>query len=307
MTPTQALDLAGSQAVRGDFSASLSILEAILPVITETPEWIEANFVNRLGLFFLKLHKPTIALPLFLRAQELDPSSRPAHYNLSYALIMLGRRNEALAAFSGIVTPWDGTPPAPASVANYEVNAADYDANELSQYFSQRLLVSYSNAAPARRIGAALDLGCGSGLLGTRIPASATSLTGIDISPAMLELARQRGVYDQLLAGDMTRVMAELPTATFDTAFAACTLYHMADLSPIFTQVGRLLKPGGIFAFSVDPAPDHMEIGTTGPGEYCHGLPYLRHLAETTGFSERGVEIDRHRGPPGFWVVLCRN
>lgn len=306
MTPTQSLDLAEAHAARGDFAACQAVLEAALSGIEETPEWADADIVNRLGLTILKLRKPAVAAPLFMRALELDPTSRAAGFNLSYALIMLRRREEALAAFARVVTPWDGTPPAPASIRNYESNAAGYDANELNQYFSQRLLAAYSNAAPARRIGAALDLGCGSGQLGSHIPASATSLTGIDISPAMLDLARRRNVYGSLLLGDMASVMAGLDDAAFDTVFAACTLYHMADLSPVFAQVARLLRPGGIFVFSVDPAPDHMDIGMSNPGEYCHSLPYLRRMAADAGLGERGLEIDRHRGPPGFWMTLRR-
>ncbi|MBC8451876.1 MAG: class I SAM-dependent methyltransferase, partial [Rhodospirillaceae bacterium] len=51
-----------------------------------------------------------------------------------------------------------------------------------------------------------LDLGCGTGLVGKALAAHGFhQLDGVDISPAMLAEARRKGIYGDLLIGDMTR------------------------------------------------------------------------------------------------------
>jgi predicted TPR repeat methyltransferase len=78
----------------------------------------------------------------------------------------------------------------------------------------------------------------------------------------------------------------------------------MADLAPYFRQAARLLEPGGNLFFSVDPAPDDMEIGESGPGEYAHSRSYLRRCAAETGFSEVAIAVMGHRATPGFWCAF---
>ena len=160
-----------------------------------------------------------------------------------------------------------------------------------------------SPAAPGRRIRAALELGCGTGLLATNLPNSYSRLVGIDITADMIALAKGRGVYDDLRSGDLVEVMAEL-SERFDTVFASCVFPYIGDLAPVFAQVSGLLNADGMFVFSVDPAPDSMEIGVTVTGEYSHSRKYLRGLAKQNGLLERVIEIDRHRGPPGFWCAF---
>ena len=49
-----------------------------------------------------------------------------------------------------------------------------------------------------------LDLGCGSGLAGVMIKPRAADLTGVDLSPEMIELARARNIYDRLEVAEIT-------------------------------------------------------------------------------------------------------
>ena len=57
-----------------------------------------------------------------------------------------------------------------------------------------------------------LDLGCGTGLSGAAFKDRAGHLTGIDLSPAMIEKARSRGIYDSLAVADIERAMAGDPS-----------------------------------------------------------------------------------------------
>ena len=139
------------------------------------------------------------------------------------------------------------------------------------------------------RFAAAFDLGCGTGLMGAAIRDRIDHLTGIDLSPGMLALARAkawqgRPLYDRLAEGDLSAFLAGQAGGSADLCLAADVLIYVADLGPVLAQIGRVQRPGGIAAFTVQ---SHGATGTAlGPdGRY-----------RPRGFTHRG---GRRRGRPG--------
>lgn len=252
--------------------------------------------LNRVG-------RPAEAEPRLRRALELKPDFAMAHHNLACSLTQLGRMEEAVAAFSAFARPWTGTTAQSHSVQALDAVATNYDGNTLHQYFSDRLLRLMQQTCPGRRMGRVLELGTGTGLLASRLPASATRVDGVELSSAMLAQARARGVYHSLIEGALPGIL-ETVEGPYDTILSSCVLYHFADLDPFFAQAVRLLAPDGVFAFSVDPMTDDHDIGITHAGEYAHSRAYLRRLAVAHGLREAAMEVDLHRGPPGFWCVF---
>ncbi len=111
--------------------------------------------------------------------------------------------------------------------------------------------------------GYGLDLGCGDGLL-TRIVLERVghrSVVGIDPDPAEAALARHLGIYDEVLSipGDAIPVTDE----TFDWVFSNSVLEHIDEIRPVLREVARVLKPGGVFLFTV-PA-EGFHAGLRGP------------------------------------------
>jgi SAM-dependent methyltransferase len=290
---------------------------------------IDPDRAARIVERFLDRHPPTISflaryinallvarrfadgLRMSDRAIGTFPDNTTLHRNKSVALIHLGRAEEAVAAFARSVHPYrpkgeisEGRSRPDAELrAQYAGLAPTYDDNPLHQSFSERmaaLITKVSGTASHKRM---LDVGCGTGLLGTHIKAA--RLVGIELSPDMLARARARGVYDELVEGDLVEAMAARQD-TFDVVVSSCALYHLADLAPFFRESARLLVPGGYMFFSVDPAPDDMEIGVTEPGEYAHSRAYLRRLAAETGFTETAIGVMPHRICPGFWCAFRR-
>ncbi len=239
------------------------------------------------------------------RARALCPDAWESHFNMSAYLIADGREEEALASFARILRPHGqaDAPPRADIVAQYAPIAPSYEENPLQLYFSKRMAEIILDVLKTTGNKSVLDAGCGTGLLGTRIKAA--RLVGIDLSPDMLAVARGRGVYDELVEGDLAAAMAARADA-FDVVAASCVLYHLADLSFFFRQSARLLVPGGHLFFSVDPAPDSMDIGLTPTGEYAHSRAYLRRLAAANGFTEIAIRIMTHRATPGFWCAFRR-
>jgi len=87
-----------------------------------------------------------------------------------------------------------------------------------------------------------LEVGGGPGELSERLrDALDADVSFVDISPRMVELARNRGIRAQV--GDVQ----ELPFAdeSFDTAVAAWMLYHVPDIDRGIAELSRVLVPGG--------------------------------------------------------------
>lgn len=265
--------------------------------------WSDARLLAAWGHNLVYLRRCAEAVEVLRQALALSPVDRGIRHNLSAALVGAGQEEEAVEVFSTLTTPQGGEGGGSPGTAFLDGIAEGYDDNELHQYFGLRLMRLYHGAFPVRPVGRALDLGCGSGLLAGHLSGTVTALVGIDRSPAMLAQARQRNLYNQVIEGDMPAILDRIE-GPFDTILSACVLYYFPDLAPFFRHAGRLLSPGGAFVFSVDPVTDVDEVRVTGPGEYAHSRAYLRRLAAEYGFEVVTIEIDRHRGPPGFWCAF---
>jgi len=103
--------------------------------------------------------------------------------------------------------------------------------------------------------GAVLDAGVGSGLVAEAVLETLprAELVGVDFSPPMLDLARDRlrrfGSRARLFSGDLSRPEEiELPRARYKAAFSIQTLHHLDDneKAAAFTWLGELVDPGGL-------------------------------------------------------------
>lgn len=98
---------------------------------------------------------------------------------------------------------------------------------------------------PGARVARVVDLGCGAGQLARRLLDLGVEVVGIDLSPAMVEAARRRGVDAR--TGDLR----DLPfdDATFDGALAFNSLVHTPRraLPAVFREVRRVLRAGAPF------------------------------------------------------------
>jgi predicted TPR repeat methyltransferase len=139
-----------------------------------------------------------------------------------------------------------------------------------------------------------LDLGCGTGLVGPRLRAPARTLTGVDLSANMLEVARRREIYDNLVCNELVDFLRTRP-GEIDLAVAADVFVYIGDLSEVFAAVRSRLRPGGFFGFSVEAGgAEDFVLGRS--LRYAHSAAYLRKLAEDHGFIPATIEssVIRH-------------
>lgn len=269
------------------------------------------------------------ARDLFSQVLELAPDWAPGWRGLGEALEALRRRDEAVAAFRKALAldPADiggarlhlaflaGESPATAPrayvTALFDQYAAKFDRHlvEALAYRGPEILdAALSRAAPGRIFAHALDLGCGAGLFGAAFRGKAKRLTGIDLSPAMIEQARGKHLYDRLITADLLDFLAAEPDQSADLAAAADVFVYIGDLAPIFAAVARVLEPGGLFAFTAQRREgDGYRVGED--MRFSHGEACLRACAAqarlvTLELVPAVTRKDRGADVPGWAAVL---
>ena len=103
--------------------------------------------------------------------------------------------------------------------------------------------------------GLVVDLGCGSGLWARELSDAGYGVLGVDISPAMIAIARKRVPRGEFETGSLLKV--KLPRCNAVTSLGECLNYlfdqsnRMSEIRRLFRRVYNALKPGGLFVFDI--------------------------------------------------------
>jgi len=133
-----------------------------------------------------------------------------------------------------------------------------------------------------------MDLGCGTGLCGAVVSPFARRLDGVDLSPRMLAKARARGIYRELYQEELAACLENLEE-DYDLVLAGDVFVYVGDLEPVFAAVVRRLRPGGLFAFTLE-THEGDDVRVNEGNRYQHGRQYLRQLAFAHGLHLRTME-----------------
>ena len=173
-----------------------------------------------------------------------------------------------------------------------------------------------NNAGRPFRFDTVLDLGCGTGLMGEAIRDESGFIAGCDVSPRMIERARAKlradgqPLYDKLAVAGLTAFLTSRPDACADLVVAADVFVYLGELAPSFAQTARVLKRGGLFAFTVQGhGGEGVVVGAD--RRFAHAEGWLRRRLKEAGLSPLALEPastrqDRGEAVPGLLVVAER-
>jgi predicted TPR repeat methyltransferase len=178
--------------------------------------------------------------------------------------------------------------------------ADDYDHQMLDElgYTSPitiaRLLDEYLPEKNAR----IFDIGCGTGLTCVFLHQQGyRALDGIDLSPDMVRVAENRGIYQDVLLGDVNQPLA-VADNSYDAAISSGTFTHGHVGPGPLQEIFRILRPGGILACTV-----HMDLWQS------KGFETSFESLVATGTAERlHLELDKYykSGDLEGWFCVYR-
>ncbi len=286
-------DAARHYWARGDLLAAADIMAQ---AVEAAPRFASAWFA--LGEIREELGDRDGAIAAFQKARAADREDR---HGASLHLMRLGAEEMAAMPPAYVRTLFDQYAP--------EFDRALLD---VLHYRGPRVLrdavVSALHAAGRTlHFARAIDLGCGTGLSARAFARYCDEMIGFDLSPGMIEKARETALYDRLAIGDMGDLLRDEPDASADLIFAADAFVYLPDLAPLFAEARRVLASQGLLAFTVETyAGDAVALG---PGlRYQHGKACIREQLAQAAFSPRALsEIstrDESGEPvPGLVVV----
>ena len=286
--------------------------EAYRTAIRLNPEQPDAY--HNLAILLSATHRTEEAVTCHIRALALKPQNPEARRRLALAYCVNGQADKAvimceewlksepddpmarhmLAAVSGRDVP------ARASDAYmqkmFDSFAASFEARLAKLHYQAPALVAAALAdagLPAARALDVLDAGCGTGLCGPLVAPYARRLVGVDLSEGMLEHARQKNVYDELVRGELTAYLQNHPDA-FDLIVTADTLVYFGALEEVAVAAAGALRSGGRLILTVEEA-----TGDDAPPTFCikphgrfnHRAPYVERV-----LTAAGLKADLARG-----------
>jgi ubiquinone/menaquinone biosynthesis C-methylase UbiE len=132
--------------------------------------------------------------------------------------------------------------------AFFDAEAARYDASYDADDWAGRFLRTRLEAvlrALGDGPGNVLDAGMGGGRLAAALDEHGWTVTGVDSSAKMVEVARRRlpKLADRLLQGDLAAL--PFPGGSFDAAVATGALEYVGDLAHGLEELARVLRPEG--------------------------------------------------------------
>ena len=277
-----------------------------------------------------RLDQPQAALQAYDAALAMDPTLAEAWSERGSLLRDVGQHAEAARCFEqalahggdetlnrfylAAVKPQAVPPQPPAAYvqALFDEYADDFQTHlvEALNYQAHRTLLAPLLEAGVR-YPLVLDLGCGTGLCGELIRPQADAVDGVDLSGAMVELARASGVYRRVDQGDLLPFLAS-GTELAQLVMAADVFIYVGALEAVFAAVRQRLAPGGCFAFSVEKvgtAQDAQGLVLLPSLRYGHSAAYVERLAQANGLQvvrqwEAPIREDQRQPVPGLYFHL---
>jgi predicted TPR repeat methyltransferase len=284
---------------------------------------------NNLGSLLKRRGAFPQALDSFRNALKLAPDCAPYQASIEHTLQAIrecaqiiekyreaarARPDDAvnefnLAAVTGEQTP--ATAPRSFTVQLFDGYAEHFDSHLvgiLDYRVPERLCEVIGRLRPLGSLDV-LDLGCGTGRCGVVFRRLARTMAGVDLSPKMIERARDTGAYDALWTEDLLVPLSQAQSA-FDLIVAADVFIYVGDLEPLFQAARRALRPHGLLAFSIEGIQDQEGYRLNPTSRYSHSRPYIEATAFRAGFESiefLDVVLRKELGWPvhGHIVVLA--
>lgn len=286
-------------------------------------------FDVQLGTILTNLHRYDDADAHWRRLLARYPDDAVAQINFATTLLGMGRRDDAravlvrvhaenpdnetvtflLASARGQTTP---TQPDSYVQGLFDGYASHFDTHLVGtlKYGVPRRIAEIIHARDGMTLRKdILDLGCGTGLVGVYLGANSGTMIGVDLSPKMLDKARQHKIYTDLRQANLVDTLRESTPNSFDYVIAADVFIYVGDLHEVIPACQRVLRPGGMLIFSCEGAEDaEGDLILRRSQRYAHSQKSVQALCAQAGFANCtyetiDVRMENNVPIPGFLAI----
>ncbi|HEU5114672.1 MAG TPA: methyltransferase domain-containing protein [Candidatus Paceibacterota bacterium] len=127
--------------------------------------------------------------------------------------------------------------------------ASWYDkvVNDEDSYQSNVILPNVLRLMAPKRGDKILDVACGQGFFSHALAAEGAFVTGVDIAPELVDIAREHAMHNQEFYVSSAENLRMFRDATFDAAVSVLAIQNIERIAPVFKEVSRVLKSKGRF------------------------------------------------------------
>jgi predicted TPR repeat methyltransferase len=308
-----------------------SAIESYLKALDINPDDIDSLY-NLAGCFRL-IDDGQRAEEIYRDVIKLAPEHLPSLNNLAYLTHKRGEIESARQLYEKIleIDPDHESADYMRAALSGETRTHSPDSyikevfDQFADHYDQRLTANlgydlpsffydfHARHLPGHKPGRALDLGCGTGLVGQKFTTLCRSMTGVDISARMLEAAHHKGLYDSLHNAEIIEYLNNCPRASFDLAISADVLPYLGSLDDLLKKLLPVLVEGGHFLFSVEDHPQellHPVLQHT--GRFAHSKKYVQAVTGQTGWRIIAMDTFDLRKEREEWIrgsvyLICPN
>jgi predicted TPR repeat methyltransferase len=288
----------------------------------------DIDSLYNLGCCYLAAGRDEEAVAVYRKLLEVQPEHLSGLNNLAYLCHKYGSSREAAALYAKILE----LDPARVS-ADHMLAALTGDKrqhvpsgyiqevfDQFSDNYENSMIEKLQYQVPAvlfdfvlehsgkTNFSSLLDLGCGTGLTGEHFAAHCMSMTGIDLSAKMVEIARSKKLYQDLHISEIIGFLDTAPAHPYELVIAADVLPYIGDLTELFTSVVRVVKTSTLFCFSVED--ERTDAARNQPllrasGRFSHSPHYVKTCAEKTGWLVIAAQQLDLRKERNGWIRGC--
>ena len=249
---------------------------------------------NNLGVAQDDFNRSTESTSSYQKAIEISPDYTSAHFNLGSSLQKLKQFEKATKHYNRVLeiqpddeaatfmlqslgTTSDTPDSAPAEHVRriFDQCAGTFEKILVTdlEYKTPEILFNLVRPHLSTTLNV-LDLGCGTGLGAQFYRPFANRLTGVDVSPKMLERAEEKNIYDELRIFDILQDW-DFPEK-FNLIYSSDVFVYLGNLDPVFKSISSYLTWAGIITFSVEKLEEGDENYKLYPsGRYAHSQNYI--------------------------------
>lgn len=168
--------------------------------------------------------------------------------------------------------------------------------NDPDSYQVQVILPNVLRLMAPRKGDKVLDLACGQGFFSHALSAEGALVTGVDISPELVSIAKKHASHNEEFFVSSADNLSKFKTKSFDSVVCVLAIQNIERMTEAFREIGRVLKEGGKFVLVINHPAFRI------PGKSAWGFDEKANIQfrRVDGYmAESRTEIDMNPGSKG--------